>query len=156
MRLRWRGAGGARGARGAAAVRAGVGYRLGGRRLDLDETIAFARGLKGSARLGRCRRAAWSEGADAGRARIHDAVRRRGRREAGIPTGAVGFITEPDQAEQIVATGQADAVLLARELLRDPYWPLHAAGELGVDVPWLDQYLRAIRQFRASQFAVHS
>jgi 2,4-dienoyl-CoA reductase-like NADH-dependent reductase (Old Yellow Enzyme family) len=65
------------------------------------------------------------------------------RREAGIATGAVGLITQPAQAEQIVATGQADAVLLARETLRDPYWPLHAAHALGADVPWPVQYLRA-------------
>ena len=49
------------------------------------------------------------------------------RREAGIATGAVGLITEPQQAEEIVAAGEADVVLLARELLRDPYWPLRAA-----------------------------
>lgn len=65
------------------------------------------------------------------------------RREAGIATGAVGFITAPVQAEQILATGQADAVFLARELLRDPYWPLHAASALGVDFPWPVQYERA-------------
>ncbi|ABB32796.1 NADH:flavin oxidoreductase/NADH oxidase [Geobacter metallireducens RCH3] len=65
------------------------------------------------------------------------------RREAGIPTGTVGFITDPAQAEQIVATGLADAVLLAREMLRDPYWPLHAARSLGVNVPWPPQYERA-------------
>jgi len=65
------------------------------------------------------------------------------RREAGIATGAVGFITDPAQAEQIVATGQSDAVLLARQFLRDPYWPLHAARALGVDVPWPEQYERA-------------
>lgn len=65
------------------------------------------------------------------------------RREAGIATGAVGMITQPAQAEQIVATGQADAVLLAREMLRDPYWPLHAAHALGAEVPWPVQYLRA-------------
>ncbi len=65
------------------------------------------------------------------------------RREADIPTGAVGFITAPFQAEQIVATGLADAVLLARELLRDPYWPLHAARDLGADIPWPVQYDRA-------------
>jgi len=67
------------------------------------------------------------------------------RQQAGIATGAVGLITEPAQAEQIVATGQADAVLLGRELLRDPYWPLHAAKELGVDIPWPVQYRRAKR-----------
>jgi len=65
------------------------------------------------------------------------------RREAGVPTGAVGLITEPHQANAIVARGQADVVLLARELLRDPYWPLHAAEQLDVVVPWPPQYLRA-------------
>ena len=65
------------------------------------------------------------------------------RREAGIATGAVGLITEPQQAEAIVASGGADAVLLARALLRDPYWPLHAAKALGADVEWPVQYLRA-------------
>ena len=65
------------------------------------------------------------------------------RQEAQIATGAVGFITQPVQAEQIIATGQADAILMAREFLRQPYWPLHAAKELGVDVPWPSQYLLA-------------
>lgn len=65
------------------------------------------------------------------------------RRDVGIATGAVGMITEPAQAEQIVATEQADAVLMAREFLRDPYWPLHAATALGVDIPWPLQYSRA-------------
>jgi 2,4-dienoyl-CoA reductase-like NADH-dependent reductase (Old Yellow Enzyme family) len=65
------------------------------------------------------------------------------RREAGIATGAVGMITSPEQAEQIVATGQADAVFLAREMLRQPYWPLHAARVLGAAVEWPTQYLRA-------------
>jgi 2,4-dienoyl-CoA reductase-like NADH-dependent reductase (Old Yellow Enzyme family) len=65
------------------------------------------------------------------------------RREAGILTGAVGLITTPTQADEIVAAGQADFVLLARELLRDPYWPLRAARELGREVPWPPQYLRA-------------
>ena len=67
----------------------------------------------------------------------------RVRSEAGIATGAVGYITDPAQAEQILATGQADAVLLGREMLRDPYWPLHAAARLKSDVAWPDQYLRA-------------
>ena len=65
------------------------------------------------------------------------------RREAGISTGAVGYITEPAQAEQIVATGQADVVIMAREMLRDPYWPRHAARALNVDIPWPEQYKRA-------------
>ena len=65
------------------------------------------------------------------------------RREAGIPTGAVGLITAPEQAEQIVATGQADAVLLGREFLREPYWPLSAARKLGADFPRPLPYQRA-------------
>jgi 2,4-dienoyl-CoA reductase-like NADH-dependent reductase (Old Yellow Enzyme family) len=65
------------------------------------------------------------------------------RREAGIPTGAVGLITTPEQAQAIVGEGRADAVLLARALLRDPYWPLHAAQALGAPVEWPAQYLRA-------------
>jgi 2,4-dienoyl-CoA reductase-like NADH-dependent reductase (Old Yellow Enzyme family) len=67
------------------------------------------------------------------------------RERAGIATGAVGMITEPAQAEAIVAGGQADIVLLAREMLRDPYWTLHAARTLGADVSWPSQYLRARR-----------
>ncbi len=65
------------------------------------------------------------------------------RRQAGIATGAVGLITEPEQAEAIIADGSADVVLLARAELRDPYWPLHAAKALGVAVPWPVQYERA-------------
>ena len=65
------------------------------------------------------------------------------RREAAVATGAVGLITQPVQAEQILAAGDADVVLLARELLRDPHWPLHAARTLGVEAPWPNQYLRA-------------
>jgi 2,4-dienoyl-CoA reductase-like NADH-dependent reductase (Old Yellow Enzyme family) len=58
-------------------------------------------------------------------------------------TAAVGFITSPAQADQIIRNDQADLVLLAREMLRDPYWPLHAAAALGYDVTWPNQYLRA-------------
>jgi 2,4-dienoyl-CoA reductase-like NADH-dependent reductase (Old Yellow Enzyme family) len=65
------------------------------------------------------------------------------RREVGIPTSAVGLITDPAQAEHILVTGQADAVSLAREMLRNPYWPLHAAAALGADVEWPIQYRRA-------------
>jgi 2,4-dienoyl-CoA reductase-like NADH-dependent reductase (Old Yellow Enzyme family) len=65
------------------------------------------------------------------------------RRESGLLTAAVGLITEPEQADAIVRGGQADVVLLARELLREPYWPLHAARALGHDAPVPDQYLRA-------------
>ena len=65
------------------------------------------------------------------------------RREAGIATGAVGLITDPAQADAIIRDERADCVLLARELLRDPYWPLRAARELRHIVPWPPQYLRA-------------
>ena len=68
------------------------------------------------------------------------------RREAGILTGAVGLITDASQADGIVRAGQADAVLIARELLRDPYFPLRAAGELGQEIAWPAQYLRAAPQ----------
>jgi 2,4-dienoyl-CoA reductase-like NADH-dependent reductase (Old Yellow Enzyme family) len=65
------------------------------------------------------------------------------RREAGIATGAVGLITDPDQAEAIVASGQADVVLLAREMLRDPYFPRRAAHALDAELDPPDQYRRA-------------
>jgi 2,4-dienoyl-CoA reductase-like NADH-dependent reductase (Old Yellow Enzyme family) len=65
------------------------------------------------------------------------------RRETGIATGAVGMISEPVQAETIIATGQADIVLLARELLRDPYWPRRAAQVLGAKIKPPVQYERA-------------
>ncbi|TGE14291.1 NADH:flavin oxidoreductase/NADH oxidase [Hymenobacter elongatus] len=65
------------------------------------------------------------------------------KRETGLLTGAVGMITTATEAEAIVASGQADLVLLAREMLRDPNFPLHAAQELGVDVAWPNQYARA-------------
>jgi 2,4-dienoyl-CoA reductase-like NADH-dependent reductase (Old Yellow Enzyme family) len=64
------------------------------------------------------------------------------REHARVPTMAVGLIAEAVQAEQIVSLGQADAVCLARAVLRDPYWPRHAAKALGVEMPWPDQYLR--------------
>lgn len=70
------------------------------------------------------------------------------RREAEVPVIAVGLITEARQAEAILEARQADLIALARELLRDPYWPLHAAAELGVDLAWPDQYARAKRGTR--------
>ncbi|MGI8309525.1 NADH:flavin oxidoreductase/NADH oxidase [Saccharopolyspora hattusasensis] len=67
------------------------------------------------------------------------------RAEADVPTAAVGLITSPEQAEEIVASGSADAVLLGRELLRDPHWPLRAADRLHADNIWPKQYERARR-----------
>jgi 2,4-dienoyl-CoA reductase-like NADH-dependent reductase (Old Yellow Enzyme family) len=66
----------------------------------------------------------------------------RVRREAGVRTGAVGLITEPAQADAVLREGRADVVLLGRVLLREPYWPLRAAVELGVEGPWPVQYRR--------------
>lgn len=65
------------------------------------------------------------------------------RREAEIPTAAIGLITSAPQADHILRTAQADLVIMARQLLRDPYWPLRAAAELNAQVPWPNQYLRA-------------
>ena len=65
------------------------------------------------------------------------------RAEAGIPTAAVGLINSPQQADHIVRSGQADLVLIGREILRQPQWPLSAAQALGVSVGWPAPYLRA-------------
>jgi 2,4-dienoyl-CoA reductase-like NADH-dependent reductase (Old Yellow Enzyme family) len=65
------------------------------------------------------------------------------RRDAGIMTGALGLITSAQQADHVLRTEQADLVIMARQLLRDPYWPLHAAAELKSQAPWPNQYLRA-------------
>ncbi len=65
------------------------------------------------------------------------------KKEAGILTGAVGLITSTEQAEEILASGKADLILIARESLRNPYFPMKAAKELGEDFVWPDQYLRA-------------
>ncbi len=70
------------------------------------------------------------------------------KKETGILTGAVGLLTEAAQMEEILASGQADLILIARESLRDPYFPLHAAQQLGVDLKWPDQYDRAKHQHK--------
>ncbi|WP_083936531.1 NADPH dehydrogenase NamA [Arcticibacter svalbardensis] len=67
------------------------------------------------------------------------------KKEADIITGAVGIITKPEQAEEILQKGQADFILLAREMLRDPYFPMHAAQILGDTIKWPEQYERAKR-----------
>jgi 2,4-dienoyl-CoA reductase-like NADH-dependent reductase (Old Yellow Enzyme family) len=112
---------------------------------DIEQTVALARELKAlGADLIDC-----SSGGNLERAEIplgpgyQTAFAERVRHEAGIATAAVGMITSPAQAGHIVQTGQADMVFLARELLRNPYWPLHAAQELGHKMAWPAQYLRA-------------
>ncbi len=112
---------------------------------DIDETVQLAKRLAAEGvDLVDC-----SSGGLAAGARIplgpgyQVPFARRVRHEAGIATGAVGLITSSAQAEQVVADGDADVVLLARELLRNPRWPLQAARELGAEVAWPRQYERA-------------
>ena len=112
---------------------------------DIQQSVELARQLKGlGADLIDC-----SSGGNVPHAKIpvgpgyQTAFAEQIRREANILTGAVGMITSPIQAQHILATGQADAVIIAREFLRDPYWPLRAAHELGQPISWPVQYLRA-------------
>jgi 2,4-dienoyl-CoA reductase-like NADH-dependent reductase (Old Yellow Enzyme family) len=112
---------------------------------DIDESVELARQLKQmGVDLIDC-----SSGGNVPHAEIpvgpgyQTASAERIRREAEIMTGAVGMITSPIQAEHIIRTGQADAVIMAREFLRNPYWPLQAARELEQPIAWPVQYLRA-------------
>jgi len=112
---------------------------------DIQQSVELARQLKGlGADLIDC-----SSGGNVPHAKIpvgpgyQTAFAEQIRREANILTGSVGMITSPIQAQHILATGQADAVIIAREFLRDPYWPLRAAHELGQPISWPVQYLRA-------------
>jgi 2,4-dienoyl-CoA reductase-like NADH-dependent reductase (Old Yellow Enzyme family) len=112
---------------------------------DVDDSVKLARQLKPmGVDLIDC-----SSGGNVPHAKIpvgpgyQVAFAERIRREAQIRTGAVGMITSPVQAEHIIRTEQADAVIMAREFLRDPYWPLRAARELDEPIAWPVQYLRA-------------
>ena len=112
---------------------------------DVDDSVKLARQLKSmGVDLIDC-----SSGGNVPHAKIpvgpgyQVAFAERIRREAEIRTGAVGMITSPVQAEHIIRTEQADAVIMAREFLRDPYWPLRAARELDEPIAWPVQYLRA-------------
>jgi 2,4-dienoyl-CoA reductase-like NADH-dependent reductase (Old Yellow Enzyme family) len=112
---------------------------------DIDQSVELARALKQlDVDLVDC-----SSGGNVATAKIpmgpgyQTPFAERIRRDAGIMTGAVGLITSPIQAEHIIHTGQADLVFLAREMLRDPYWPLRAARELGAAVPYPVQYARS-------------
>lgn len=112
---------------------------------DGDDTVALARRLAGhGVDLVTCSSGGSVPGADIPVGPGYQVpFAARVRAEAGMPAGAVGMITEPVQAEKIVSSGDADAVLMARALLREPRWPLRAASELGGDVTWPKQYLRA-------------
>jgi 2,4-dienoyl-CoA reductase-like NADH-dependent reductase (Old Yellow Enzyme family) len=124
---------------------------------DIEQTAELARELKAlGADLIDC-----SSGGNLERAEIpmgpgyQSAFAERVRREAGIASAAVGMITAAAQADHIVRTGQADFVFLARELLRNPYWPLHAAQELGHRMTWPAQYLRAAPAGAAERVPAH-
>ncbi len=73
---------------------------------------------------------------------------RKNKNETGILTGSVGLITEAKQAEQILADKKADLIFIARQSLRDAYFPLHAAKELGAEIQWPSQYLRANNNYK--------
>ena len=112
---------------------------------DIQQSIKLARQLKDSGvDLIDC-----SSGGNVAQAKIpvgpgyQTALAEQIKLESGVMTGALGMITSAVQAEHILATGQADAVVIAREMLRDPYWPLRAARELGQAISWPVQYLRA-------------
>jgi 2,4-dienoyl-CoA reductase-like NADH-dependent reductase (Old Yellow Enzyme family) len=124
---------------------------------DLEQSIELSRRLKSlGVDLMDC-----SSGGNVERAEIpvgpgyQTGFAERIRRDAGIATAAVGMITSAPQADHIIRTGQADLVLLARELLREPYWPLHAARELGHAAPWPAQYLRAAPRGAPERRPVH-
>jgi 2,4-dienoyl-CoA reductase-like NADH-dependent reductase (Old Yellow Enzyme family) len=111
----------------------------------IDDSVQLAHALKeANVHLIDC-----SSGGNASGARItvgplyQAAFAERIKKEAGIMTGAVGLITTAQQAEDILQKEGADLILLGRKLLRDPYFPLHAAKELGAEVDWPLQYLRA-------------
>ncbi|HEV2612317.1 MAG TPA: NADH:flavin oxidoreductase/NADH oxidase [Noviherbaspirillum sp.] len=112
---------------------------------DVDQTVAFAQALKqrgcdfidvSSGGLSSLQKIAVGPG-------YQVPFASRIRNETGIPTIAVGLITEPEQAEGILASGEADMVALARGMLYDPRWPWHAAAKLGAQVDAPPQYLRS-------------
>ena len=77
------------------------------------------------------------------------------RQDTGLHTWAVGMITEPQQADDIIASGKADMVALARAMMADPRWAWHAANSLGVDTPWSKMYLRAHPRYQGQFFPRH-
>lgn len=124
---------------------------------DIEQSIELARLLKDlGVDLIDC-----SSGGNTARAEIpvgpgyQTAFAERIRNAAQIATAAIGMITAATQADHVIRTGQADLVLLARELLREPYWPLHAAKELGVTMPWPAQYLRAAPRGTPERLPAH-
>jgi hypothetical protein len=120
---------------------------------DIADTVVFASALKAQG----CAAIHVSSGGISPRQEIklgpgyQVPFAQRVKAEAGLPTIAVGLITEPEQAEAVVADGKADAVALARAMLYDPRWPWHAAAKLGARV-WAPQAVFAIAAARAQGF----
>jgi 2,4-dienoyl-CoA reductase-like NADH-dependent reductase (Old Yellow Enzyme family) len=112
---------------------------------DLEQSVELARALKaGGVDLIDCSSGGGVAGASIPLGPGYQAgFAERIRREAGVMTGTVGLITSAAQADHALRSGQADLVMLGRQLLRDPYWPLHAAAELRAEAAWPRQYLRA-------------
>ncbi len=114
---------------------------------DIEQTVTLARGLK-------ARGVDLIDTSSAGISTLQQIplgpsylvpFAERVRQEVEIPTAAVGLITAPEQADEIIRNGRADLVVMARELLRDPYWPIQAAKTLGHEIEWPEQYLLAQR-----------
>ncbi|WP_337174583.1 NADH:flavin oxidoreductase/NADH oxidase [Paludisphaera sp.] len=117
---------------------------------DVDQSVELARALKGlGVDLIDCSSGALVPGVKIPLGPGYQVpFARRIREEAGIATGAVGLITDREHAERIVADGDADLVLLGRELLREPYWVLKSMREAGVEVAWPVQYGYVFKQRR--------
>jgi 2,4-dienoyl-CoA reductase-like NADH-dependent reductase (Old Yellow Enzyme family) len=137
--------------RAALPARLTIGARLSGTEwveggFSIDEAVIVARALKDAGVAFVCA----SSGGNFAKAQVPFAplyqvhLAEKIRREAGMPTRAVGLITEPSQAEAIVSEGKADIVALARAILADPRWPWRAAAELGAPILTPPQYARAI------------
>ena len=114
---------------------------------DIEQTVVLARGLKDrGVDLVDCSSAGLSPAQQIPVGPGYQVpFSERVRREGDIPTAAVGMISAPEQADEIIRNGRADLVVMAREFLRDPYWPIHAAKTLGHDIEWPEQYLLARR-----------
>ena len=116
---------------------------------DLDQSIVLARELQARGRtLSILRAARWSPGPQFRSAATSRCLLPRRSAQTGILTGAVGVITEAEQADEIITCGAADLVLLAREMLREPYWALKAQQLLGEEPDWPLAYGYAVRRPR--------
>ena len=124
----------------------------------IEETVAFAQGARSPRmrRDPRLERRAHSGAEDPGRAELPGAARPRRQAAIEMPVIAVGLITEFEQAEAIIGTGDADLIALARAILYDPRWPWHAAAHFGAAVKAPNQYLRSQPRPHPNLFTVRA